>query len=130
ERLFVAGPRYCGKTHLLQAACRAVSEAGQRSVYLPLAQIDSPVAALLEGLAGMDCVCVDDIQAMAGDREAELALLGLTDQLRVRGARLLAAGYAAPRDIGLLLPDLASRLSWGGVVQCRPLDLPDRHELL
>lgn len=130
ERLFIAGSHDCGKTHLLQAACRAIGESGRRSVYLPLARIEASIGSLLEGLADMDCVCVDDVQAIAGDREAELALLGLSDQLRARGARLLAAGSAAPRELELTLPDLASRLSWGGVVYCRPLDENDRRLLL
>lgn len=130
ERLFVAGPSNCGKTHLLQAACRAIGDAGRRSVYLPLAQVHEPIGPLLEGLADMDCVCVDDIDAIAGDREAEIALLGLSDQLRSRGSRLLAAGSAVPRELGLALPDLASRLGWGGVVVCRALDDDDKRELL
>jgi DnaA family protein len=130
ERLFVAGPRECGKTHLLQAACRAVGEAGRRSVYLPLARLTQPLRPLLTGLAEMDCVCIDDVQAIAGDREAELALLGLSDQLRARRGRLFAAGSAAPRELGLSLPDLASRLGWGGIVHCHPLDEEDRCALL
>src|SRR5699024_3428863 len=78
ERLFLTGPEYCGKTHLLQAACRAIGEEGKRSVYIPLRRFESGIGPVLEGLAEMDCVCVDDVQAIAGDRQAELALLGLS----------------------------------------------------
>lgn len=130
ERLFLAGPAGCGKTHLLQAACRAIGDAGRRSVYLPLTQVAEPLEPLLEGLADMDCVCLDDLDAIAGDREAEIALLGLSDQLRSRNSRLLASGPALPRELGLALPDLASRLGWGGAVLCRELDDDDKRALL
>lgn len=130
ERLYLAGPAHCGKTHLLQAACRAISEAGQRSVYLPLSQVSGSLQPLLEGLADMDCVCIDDIDAIAGNREDEIALIGLTDQLRTQGGRLLAAGATVPDNLGLALPDLASRLGWGGVITCKPLDDEDKCHLL
>ncbi|WP_423823304.1 DnaA regulatory inactivator Hda [Salinisphaera sp. SPP-AMP-43] len=130
ERLFVAGPRSSGKTHLLQAACRAIGDSGRRSVYLPLAQVAEPIGPLIEGLGDMDCVCVDDVDAIAGDREAEIGLLGLSDQLRARGSRLLAAGPTVPRELGLELDDLASRLGWGGSVVCHPLDDADKQALL
>ena len=130
ERLFVHGPPATGKTHLLQAACRAVGDAGERSVYLPLAQVADQAVSLLPGLQDIDCVCVDDIGAIAGDRDAEIALLSLTDGLRARGARLLAADTHAPREIGLALPDLASRLSWGGAIATQALHEHDKQALL
>ena len=130
ERLFLYGPEASGKTHLLQAACRAVGDSGLRSVYIPLAQIADQAAGLFAGLDDMDCVCVDDVSAIAGDRDAEIALLSLSDGLRARGARLLCAADQPPRELGLALPDLASRLGWGGSMACAPLDEDDKHELL
>lgn len=130
ERLFVHGPEATGKTHLLQAVCRAIGDAGERSVYLPLGQIGRQATSLLTGLQDMDCVCVDDISAIAGDREAEIALLSLTDGLRAHGGRLLAADLNSPSDIGLALPDLASRLGWGGAIATVELDGADKQELL
>jgi len=130
ERLFVHGPSATGKTHLLQAACRASGDAGERSVYVPLKQVAEQVDSLLAGLQDMDCVCVDDVGAIAGDRDAEIALLSLTEGLRTRGARLLAADTNPPRDIGLALPDLASRLAWGGAIATAELDAEDKQQLL
>lgn len=130
ERLFLHGPTATGKTHLLQAACRAVGDSGLRSVYLPLAQVGDQAASLFAGLDDMDCVCVDDVSAIAGDRDTEIALLSLSDGLRSRGARLLCAAEQPPRELGLALPDLASRLGWGGAMACTPLDDADKHQLL
>ncbi|MFC3102782.1 DnaA regulatory inactivator Hda [Salinisphaera aquimarina] len=130
ERLFVYGPAATGKTHLLQAACRAAGDAGQRSVYVPLAQVARQAPSLLAGLQDMDCVCVDEVSAIAGDRDAEIALLSLTEGLRASGARLLAADTCSPREIGLALPDLASRLAWGGAIATVELDDDDKLQLL
>ena len=129
ERLFLHGPEASGKTHLLQAACRAAGDAGERSVYVPLAQVADQAESLLAGLQDMDCVCIDDVAAIAGDRDAEIALLSLTDGLRARGGRLLA-DRNPPREIGLSLPDLASRLAWGGAVAAVALDDSDKLDLL
>ena len=130
ERLYLAGPAASGKTHLLQAACRAVGDAGKRSCYLPLGQVRQRLQPLIENLAEMDCVCIDDIDVIAGQREAEIALVGLSDALRARGSRLVAAGSRLPRELGLALPDLATRLAWGGAVCCRALDDDDKIALL
>ncbi|WP_158583397.1 DnaA regulatory inactivator Hda [Salinisphaera sp. Q1T1-3] len=130
ERLYLAGPKASGKTHLLQAACRAIGDNGRRSVYLPLAQLNERLEPLVKGLAEMDCVCIDDIDAIAGHRDAEIALVGLSDALRARGSRLLTAGETLPGELGLALSDLATRLSWGGAVMCRPLDDDDKIALL
>ncbi|MES1929604.1 chromosomal replication initiator DnaA [Salinisphaera dokdonensis CL-ES53] len=130
ERLFLHGPEASGKTHLLQAACRAAGDAGDRSVYVPLAQMADQAESLLVGLQDMDCVCIDDVGAIAGDRDAEIALLSLTDGLRASGGRLLAADRNSPREIGLTLPDLASRLGWGGAVAAIELDDSDKLDLL
>lgn len=130
ERLFLHGPRASGKTHLLQAACRAIGDADERSVYVPLAQVADQAESLLVGLQDMDCVCVDEVGAIAGDRDAEIALLSLTDGLRAHGGRLLVADRRPPAEIGLVLPDLASRLAWGGTLAATEIDDSDKQALL
>ena len=130
ERLFLHGPEASGKTHLLQAACRAAGDAGDRSVYVPLDQVADQAESLLAGLQDMDCVCIDNVSAIAGDRDAEIALLSLTDGLRARGGRLLVADRQPPAELGLALADLASRLAWGGAIATAELDDADKHALL
>ncbi len=130
DRLYLHGPRATGKSHLLQAACRAAANAGLRSAYVPLAQIAPQAVAILPGMQAMDCVCLDDIGAVAGDREAEIALVGLSDGLRSHGARLLIADRYPPAELPLVLADLASRLSWGSVYALAEPDDADKEQLL
>lgn len=120
--LYLAGPAGSGRTHLLQAACRAVQSAGLQAAYVPLADRAVLSPALLEGLEDYALVALDDIDAVAGDTAWEEALFHLYNRLREAGGRLLAAAPAPPEQAGLRLPDLRSRLAWGALYA---LQLPD-----
>lgn len=127
--LFLLGQAGTGKTHLLQAACRAAHQAGRRAHNLPLSQPDlSPE--ILEGLERMDLVAVDDLDRIAGQLPWEHALFDLFNRLRERGRTLLVAATAAPNDLGLRLPDLESRLHWGPRYRLHPLGEADCEQLL
>lgn len=119
--IYLWGAAGTGKSHLLQAACHAVTAQGGQAIYLPLNEPGISVE-MLEGLEGMGLVCLDGLQVVAGDREWEIALFHLYNRLRDSGNRMLAAGEAAPTMLGLTLADLVSRLGWGPVFQLQPLD--------
>lgn len=127
---FITGPEGSGKTHLLQAASRAASEQGQAVAYLPLADLSQSAPVALEGLAQLSLVCLDDVQAVAGRRDWEEALMALCDGLRAGGCRLLSAGTRSPMELGLSLKDLATRLAWGPVYALKPLSDDDKLRLL
>lgn len=130
QRLYLHGPRATGKTHLLQAACRAISDAGQRCAYVPLRHMAAQAHALLPGMQMLDCVCLDDVGAIAGDREAEIALVGLIDGLRARNGRLLVGDRFPVTALPLKLADLASRLSGCATHKLVELDDADKKQLL
>lgn len=127
--LFLWGETGSGKTHLLQAACRAAQACGHAPLYIPLAEPDlSP--ALLEDAELAFLVCLDDVQAVAQNREWETALFALYERARTSGARLVAAGTSAPNGLGLALPDLVTRLGWGPVYQLHTLNDNDKLQAL
>lgn len=119
--LFLHGPAGTGRTHLLQAACREAHHAGLGAIYISLSEADI-APALLENLEGVALVCLDDVERIGGNGEWERALFALVERLRAAGGLLLAAGARPPRELGLKLPDLATRLGWGAVYALRPLD--------
>lgn len=119
--LFLHGPAGTGRTHLLQAACREIHDAGLGAMYVPLGEAGI-APALLENLEGVALVCLDDVERIAGNDEWERALFALVERLRAAGGLLIAAGARPPRELGLRLPDLATRLGWGAVYALRSLD--------
>lgn len=124
------GDRGTGKTHLLQAACRAADAAGVAAVYLPLAALAEFGAAPFAGLGTQGLVAVDDLDRAAGRAPLEGSLFRLYNELLDAGGRLLVASRAAPARLGIELPDLRSRLGAGVVYQLRRLDDDDCVEAL
>lgn len=118
-----------GKSHLLQAACRAASEAGRQAHYVPLGR-PGLVPEILDGLERLDLVALDDLDGIAGDLHWEHALFDLFNRLREHGRTLLTAATAAADELALGLPDLVSRLQWGPRYRLLPLSEPDCERLL
>jgi len=112
-----------GKTHLLQAVCE---QAGDRSVYLPLDMLAAAGPDILEGLASRGLVCIDDIDHVAGQDVWEIALFNLFNDIQEAGGQLVVSARAAPRECGIVLADLASRMSRLPVFQVRALDEQQR----
>lgn len=127
--VYLHGPGGSGRSHLLMAACQAASAAGRRVQYLPLATI-TDAAAALRGVAGSELLALDDLGAIAGNREAEHALFDLYNRARAEGSALLFAASATPTRLGLELPDLRSRLGACTQFALKPLDDDERRAVL
>lgn len=126
--LFVWGATGSGVSHLLQATCHSALDSGLTVQYLPLAElIDYPPEALFDGLEHTDLICLDQLQSIAGNATWEQALFHLFNRLRDSGCRLLVGANASARELGVELPDLQSRLSWGATFHL-PL-LSDDHKV-
>lgn len=119
--LYLWGEGGCGKTHLLEAACRAAQAQGQTALYIPLSEKTTLSPALLEDVEQSALVCVDDVQAIAADATWEAALFALYERLRVQGGLLMLAAQSSPSSCGVKLADLATRLAAGLVYQLQAL---------
>ncbi|MGI9270442.1 MAG: DnaA regulatory inactivator Hda [Woeseiaceae bacterium] len=116
-----------GKTHLLQAVCE---QAGDESVYVPLAELKAAGPAILDGLASRALICIDDIDVVAGNSDWELALFVLYNQVVEAGGQIVTAATAAPRASAFELADLQSRLSALPAFQLQPLGDDETREAL
>jgi len=120
--IYLHGISGSGKSHLLQAVCHAASANQLQAVYLPLQQCMTMSTAIFEGLEHMDIVCIDDLDAIAGDAQWETALFHLFNRVRDAGSHMIIAANANVQELGLSLPDLQSRLSWGLAFRLQSLD--------
>lgn len=116
-KMVLAGPAGSGKTHLARIWA---DETGARTIAAAkLAEADLPT------LAAGGMVVVEDGEALAaaqtGDRAGETALFHLHNLLLPEGRLLVTAG-SPPRDWGLVLPDLISRLQAAALTRLEALD--------
>lgn len=112
-KMLLLGPAGSGKTHLARLWA---AEAGAAVISAQeLTQADLP------GLATVGAVVVEDGAAVAGDADLEAAFFHLHNLVLPAG-RLLITAEAPPRDWGLTLPDLASRLQASGITRLDPPD--------
>ncbi len=115
----LTGPQGSGKTHLAMAAVLAAEEDGRSAQYLPLAQLKGQLEAALAGTEAFDVLALDDLDAVLGEREDEIALFHFHNRVKAQGASVL---YTARETVAALptgLPDLRSRLA-----QCTQWSLP------
>jgi len=118
--IFLHGAAGSGKSHLLQASCHL---AGAGALYLPLAELGQYAPEeVLQGVAALNLVCIDDVHCVLGNEDWERALFNLYNSAGQQNCRLLLAANAAPRALAVDLPDLRSRLSWGIVFQLAQAD--------
>ena len=120
--VYLWGSASTGKTHLLEALCRQAASAGSQCGYLPLGSDAALVPAMLRDWGQLDLVCIDNLDAIAGDRRWEAALFATYNELEASGGYLLVASRQPPGGIGLGLPDLQSRLAASLVLLLQPLD--------
>lgn len=126
---WLCGPTGAGKTHLLQAMCAAASER-VRAGYVPLADVATLGVGVLEGLPQLQCLCLDDIDRVAGQPDWERGIFGLLREMEEAGGRLAISAAAPPALVGWTLADLGSRCAAGTVFQLRVLDEGEQHAAL
>jgi len=122
HHIFLVGAQGAGKTHLLRASAGHALALGQAAVYVPLTRAAGMLAEVLDGLNGLALVCLDDVQALAGNRAAEEALFHFYNRAGAEGMRLLFTANAMPAQLGISLPDLVSRLEQGLRLHAEVLD--------
>lgn len=120
---YIWGGRSCGKSHLLKAVSNHFLLNQQTSSYIPLKKAHYFSPLVLDNAELLNVICLDDIQAIAGDEEWELAIFNLFNQIREqqglfnegRKTLLLISADCPPHQLNIKLPDLRSRLTWGEV---------------
>jgi DnaA family protein len=131
ERLvFLWGEPGSGKTHLLNACCRAACQLHRSVSYLPLGVLRGFGPEMLEGLEYMDLVCLDDLEQVVGDEAWEAALFVLFNRLRDAGHDLIVAAGLPSAQLPIVRPDLRTRFGWGLTLKLHALSDQDKLAVL
>jgi DnaA family protein len=125
--LWLWGASGAGKTHLLQAVC---AEAPQRAAYFPVSREPALPPDALQGFESSPLLCIDDVDAVAGDAAWEQALFRIFNEVSELHGRLVFAAALPPRQPPWVLEDWRSRAAACVVYQVRELDDAGRVEAL
>lgn len=128
--VFLHGAESSGKTHLLHALCHHTRESGRTAFYASLRRRAPEQLMALAETGGLDAVCLDDLDAVAGEREWEESLFHLFNRLLGSGGRLVVSSAAALAALPLVLPDLRSRLASGLRLQLQSLGESEKLQVL
>ena len=127
NQTYLWGVPASGKSHLLQAVCSEMTNHARRGIYLPLQRMAQEANRILDGLESLDLVCIDDMDFIAqSELKLERPLFNTINRMRSKNGCLIMAGRSNPRRLTLQLPDLKSRLLWGGVYQVSAI--PDQEK--
>lgn len=124
--IYLWGGQGLGKSHLLQACGQMAQRNKIRSFFLSLSQHGIPDPSILEGLEGIEMVCIDDLDRIAGNEPWEHAFFSFFNRFRDQGHRLLVSAPAPASELPIRLPDLKTRLSWGLTLKLKPLTEQER----
>lgn len=119
DTIWLWGSAGSGKTHLLQAACRAATDAGRRAMYVALVDTEPQ---MLAGLETIDLLALDGVDRVAGNAEWERALFMLYNEFLQRRGGLLLAAEVGAAGAGFALRDLASRAAGAVSYRLHALD--------
>ena len=130
DNLYLWGSKGSGRTHLLQALVQDALTQERSAYYLDVfelsvsSELDSEhsLISAIEGLAGMDLICFDNIEAIAGDLAWEEAIFHLYNRMLASGGYMVFSGGTAPRYLEISLQDLKSRLSHSLIFQIASLN--------
>ena len=115
--LYLCGASGAGKTHLTLAIADEM-QSHCRVAYLnfqELRQTAEPAA--LKSLLDADVLCLDAVEAIAGDKHWQEALFHGFNDIKQQQKRLLIATENPPAQLSIELADLRSRLATGLVFQ-------------
>lgn len=127
--VYIWGNAGVGCSHLLQAMAHRAQAVGRTALYICLRETGL-APACLEDIEVFSCVLLDDIEAVLGDPVWEEALFHCINRILQTGGSCIIAGHQVPLQLTGCLPDLRSRIGWGGVFQIVALTDEEKGELL
>lgn len=124
------GKSASGKSHLLNAVCQRYGEQSLLSSYLPLEDAGALRPEILDDLATLELLCIDDLHLVAGNLAWEERIFHCFNQRMEGGKQIVIAANASPYALQLQLPDLKSRMASGLIFELYALNDAEKIESL
>lgn len=137
--IYIAGAPGNGVSHLLQATINQASEHGLAAIYLSLREMielasarpELAAADLMESLEHYDIICVDDVDALAGQALWQEALFYLLIKLQAKTqSRVVFGATVAANNLDIALADLRSRLAGAATFSLRAYTDDDKANIM
>ena len=129
--LYLWGGPASGKTHLLLAIAEQAQKDSKTMLYLPLAELVRTASPeVLEGVEGLNFLCLDELESISGESEWEEALFHCFNRLELSGCQLIVASRNNPAASAIKLPDLMSRMASGLIYQLDSLNDSAKEKVL
>ncbi len=113
QSVFLSGPMGTGLSHLLQAACHQE----QDSIYLPLGEVaEASPKNLFDRLETHRLVCLDDMHSVIARTSWQHSVFNLYNRCLENGTNMIFSAHCRVDSLGVVLPDLLSRLKSGLVI--------------
>lgn len=129
--VLLRGGAATGKSHLLFSVCHRLARAEIAHLYLNFDDASQWVPSVLEGLESLPVICLDNIDSVAGDPLWEEALFDLFNKVIEKSNTLvICTQRMTDMPVDFVLPDLASRLSWGVTYHLKSLNDEGREKAL
>lgn len=129
-QVYIWGQPGTGRSHLLEAVAREALARREQVSMLAGSELRLLPPSMLEGLESADWLIVDDVEQVAGLPDWEEALFHLYNRCTAAGVAMVFAAAGPPAELGIALPDLASRLAAGPVYRIQALADDDLEHLL
>lgn len=128
--IYISGRKGAGKSHLLEAARLAMTEAGMNAVYVRAETFtEHVVGAIRSGemqsfrrcYRNLDALLIDDVEIFAKKGATQEELFHTFNSLHGASKQLVFAASCLPRDLKSIEMRLISRFEWGIVVPLESL---------